>query len=412
MHLQYIEEMLDLPEVQVIEVDSSDREIIFVKVEPKDRIQPCSICGSLRVTRQGRNKTRQVRHLSAFGKLVFLCVPAIRLYCKNCSCYFVWQYSFVGPKKRYSQAFEEHCSQQAARSNVKHVAESNQLPQSTLQSTYTKWLTTTSNHLQQAVWQLTQQRDGLVLGIDDFAIRKGHTYNTGIHDLRGETLLDVLPGRTLEDLRSYTQSHPAFATLQPKAVVMDLAPYYHAWIQEVFPKAIRIADRFHVVRYVIEALHTIRKEVQKHLAPYAKEQLKKNHRLLNVRYEQLSESRKPLLHQILNYSPLLKSVYDWKEALTEWYDLSLNISLAKRSFEKWCEQGSLLQHPAVDRCLKTVLNWQEEIINYHHCRFTNAVPEGRNNKIKAFQRRHFFTRNRDNYLGGIFIECNRSVFTF
>lgn len=36
--------------------------------------------------------------------------------------------------------------------------------------------------------------------MDDFAIRKGHTYNTGIHDLKNNTLLDIALGRTFEEL--------------------------------------------------------------------------------------------------------------------------------------------------------------------------------------------------------------------
>nr|WP_234405652.1 transposase [Paenibacillus sp. IHBB 10380] len=34
---------------------------------------------------------------------------------------------------------------------------------------------------------------------------------------------------------------------------MDLAKSYHTWIKECFPQAIRIADRFHVHGYIIEA---------------------------------------------------------------------------------------------------------------------------------------------------------------
>ncbi|OKP82807.1 hypothetical protein A3842_09685 [Paenibacillus sp. P3E] len=86
----------------------------------------------------------------------------------------------------------------------------------------------------------------MVLGVDDFAIKKGHTYNTGIHNLRGETLLDVLAGRKLEDLRAYARSHPDFLALKPKAVVMDLAQMYHTRISEGFPDATRIVDRFHI----------------------------------------------------------------------------------------------------------------------------------------------------------------------
>ncbi|MFB6367874.1 hypothetical protein ACFCP7_28370 [Paenibacillus elgii] len=46
-------------------------------------------------------------------------------------------------------------------------------------------------------------------------------------------------------------------------------------------------------------------------------------------------------------------------------------------------------------------------MNYHPCRWTNATVEGRHNRIKAFQRRHDFTRNRSRYKAGILIECNR-----
>jgi len=42
-------------------------------------------------------------------------------------------------------------------------------------------------------------------------------------------------------------------------------------------------------------------------------------------------------------------------------------------------------------------NWQGEICKYHQLRFTNAVVEGKNNLIKALQRRHFFMRNLQHY---------------
>lgn len=46
------------------------------------------------------------------------------------------------------------------------------------------------------------------------------------------------------------------------------------WIEECFPEAIRIADRFHVHRYVVEAVQAVRKTVQSTLSPGAKANLK------------------------------------------------------------------------------------------------------------------------------------------
>lgn len=102
-------------------------------------------------------------------------------------------------------------------------------------------------------------------------------------------MLDLLPGRTLEDLRAYARQYPDFLELEPKAVVMDLAQAYHKWIGEYFPAAIRIADRFHVHGYVIESVQEVRKCVEKALAPRAKALLKSHHRLLNPPKDSLSE---------------------------------------------------------------------------------------------------------------------------
>lgn len=59
------------------------------------------------------------------------------------------------------------------------------------------------------------------------------------------------------------------------------------------------------------------------------------------------------------------------------------------------------QYEAVQNALKTMRNWEEEIVNYHHCLWTNATVERRHNRIKTYQRRHYFTRNRRCYKAGI-----------
>nr|WP_256716580.1 transposase [Paenibacillus odorifer] len=80
-------------------------------------------------------------------------------------------------------------------------------------------------------------------------------------------MLDLLSGRKLDALRAYAKQHPEFLNLNPKAVVMDLSQAYHTWISECFPRAIRIADRFHVHGYVIESVQAVQKSLQFTLSP-------------------------------------------------------------------------------------------------------------------------------------------------
>jgi transposase len=345
MQNQYIKEMLGLPELQIHQIVPMSADEAHIEVRPTVHKQGCPTCQTDEfVIRKGNNAPRIVRHLPAFGKKVYLVVPTIRMYCSSCEAGFVWMYEFVGPKRRYSHLFRERAAEQALGSTAVHSALMQQAPASTVGRMHNEAIPVESERLSKQAWKQAHESSGLVLGVDDFAIRKGHTYNTGIHDLKGETMLDLLSGRKLEDLRAYAQQHPNFLQLKPKAVVMDLAQAYHTWIRECFPKAIRIADRFHVHGYIIEALQEVRKSVQSTLSPRARALLKANHRLLNPQAQSLSAESKKKLNELLGYSPLLHRVWEWKEAFTTWYDCSANVEVASQGFDRWCQQGEQIDH--------------------------------------------------------------------
>ncbi|WP_269411525.1 transposase [Lentibacillus daqui] len=136
-----------------------------------------------------------------------------------------------------------------------------------------------------------------------------------------------------------------------------------------------------------------------------RKQLKRHHRQLEIRYDDLSAEYQAIVQTIVNYDDRLKAVYNWKEAFIDWYTSSTNAKQAELTLKQWYQQGHRITH-TVESCIKTIQNWETEIINYHRLRFTNAVVEGRHNKIKALQRRHFFTRNRNVYENRILVECN------
>ncbi|WCN36745.1 transposase [Aneurinibacillus uraniidurans] len=224
-------------------------------VEPTAHTQSCPCCHStLYVIHRGVAYTRKVRNLPAFGRMVSLMLPAIRMTCTSCDVSFVWSYACVAPGKRYTKTFEDSLPSYVMGAKVTHAAKQTQTPVTTTDRVFKKWMEKESPRLQAECMQEAIQCEGLVLGIDDFAMRKGHTYNTGLHDLRGNTLLDVIPGRTVSELREYYKKYPRLFVLEPVAVVMDLARYYHTFITEVYPHVIRIADCFHVNRYVMKVL--------------------------------------------------------------------------------------------------------------------------------------------------------------
>lgn len=63
----------------------------------------------------------------------------------------------------------------------------------------------------------------LILVIDDFAIRKSHTYHTGFHDLRTGSLLTLVIGRTYQTLIGNEKLMNQLCGVNPYPVVMNLA---------------------------------------------------------------------------------------------------------------------------------------------------------------------------------------------
>ncbi|MBI6024457.1 ISL3 family transposase (plasmid) [Clostridium perfringens] len=411
MHIKDINKLLNLQDINIVKISDVYENSVEIILEPLNYIQNCPCCNNRNVIRKGSSGYRKVRHLPLCGNKTFLLLPKIRLYCKDCLINFTFKYSFINGKSRYTNQYNDNLANAVTGSTVAHASEFTGTPYSTVERIFKNYLNNVKPKICAEALKLSKNTERLIIGIDDFAIRKGHSYNTGIHDLRNETLLHLVKGRKLNELREDKEKNPAVYDIQPVAVVMDLAQYYHKFAEETFPKAVRIADRFHVNRYALDALQDVRRRVSSGLSSQNRSFLKCNKNLLSKRNDQLNENEIIILKKVLSLSLELKKVYWWKENLIEWYDCCTNFNQATIVFDKWLYSGRLLNIPEVNIALKTFENWKQEIINYHLYRFTNAPVEGRNNKIKAIQRRHYFTRNRDYYEARIFLECNKRALT-
>jgi len=88
-----------------------------------------------------------------------------------------------------------------------------------------------------------------VLGLDDFALRKGRIYGTILVDLENHRPIDLLPDRTAETLAAWLHTHPGI-----EIISRDRSTEYTRGATLGDPQARQIADRFHIVANLREAL--------------------------------------------------------------------------------------------------------------------------------------------------------------
>lgn len=92
------------------------------------------------------------------------------------------------------------------------------------------------------------------VGIDDFAIRRGHTYGTCMIDHETHAVIDMIPTRDQEEVSAWLMTWKNL-----KLVTRDGSYIYRAAIQSAHPSCIQVADRFHLLKNVLDgAERTIR----------------------------------------------------------------------------------------------------------------------------------------------------------
>lgn len=106
------------------------------------------------------------------------------------------------------------------------------------------------NHLRRL--SLPAFKTSSVLGVDDFALRKGHHYGTILVDLETHQPIALLADRKAETLIEWLKAHPRIAVLS-----RDRSRTYKKAMTEGAPEAIQVADRFHLVKNLSEVLERV-----------------------------------------------------------------------------------------------------------------------------------------------------------
>ena len=191
-------------------------------------------------------------------------------------------------------------------------------------------------------------------------------------------------------------------------VSIDLCAFFRKLIEDCFPNAEIIADKFHTVRLANDALDTIRKQEQEKLDAPEKKWFKNSRRVLLGRKKKLKEKDKAKLAKMLGFSVKLSHAYELKEDYFHLFD-SKNRQDFKARLKAFADKVEKYDIDEFKRVLRTTLQWKEEIWLGIKTGYNNGFTEGCNNTIKVLKRICYGFRNIVNFRRRIIFLLNNKA---
>ena len=230
-----------------------------------------------------------------------------------------------------------------------------------------------------------------VLSIDEFKGNSGgQKYNSIIVDAEKHKVIDILPNRFENDLIRYFSQFQSKTDV--KYFVCDMNPHFREVAKACFPKAVIVADRFHVIRQVYWAMERVRKNEQNKLSSRFRKYFKRSRRLLMRPMEKLSGEEADKLALMFEIAPRLADAYRLKNEFLEVIH-SDSSKTGKPKLVDWLTAVEVMDSPEFDDCTKAYRNWFQEILNSMDVPWSNGFIEGCNNKIKVLKRNAYGYRD-------------------
>ncbi|HRW11418.1 MAG TPA: transposase [Caldilineaceae bacterium] len=88
-----------------------------------------------------------------------------------------------------------------------------------------------------------------IIGLDDWAFRKGRNYGTIIVDHESGMPIDLLPDRDSETVQEWLEKHPTI-----EVVTRDRSGEYRDAIKKALPEAVQVADRWHLLKNLVKVI--------------------------------------------------------------------------------------------------------------------------------------------------------------
>ena len=229
------------------------------------------------------------------------------------------------------------------------------------------------------------------IAVDEFAIRKGHSYMTVVMDLEEGAILYAAEGRDAQALVPFLQRlKRSRAKLQ--AVAIDMGQAYLNAVREVFPDLAIVHDAYHVVALANKAVDDTRRDLYRDLEASERKVIKGSRFLLLRGGERLDEEPRQRLGALMAVNEPLYTAYLLKEQLRMFWAMG-DEETATAVMTNWLEEARASGLKHFLRLAQTIEDHLSGLLAYFHHPISTGPLEGLNNKIKVLKRQAYGFRD-------------------
>ena len=340
----------------------------------------CGYCKQSYLFCYDHYEVRRVRDLSLWGYKCFLKFSQARVSCSTCDRVVGEHLDWVEGYQRQTIRYEKYLASLCDFMPVMDVVELEGMNKNLLYRIDKKWLTWRN--------ELHKRNDPVKhLGIDEIAIKKNHKYATVFYDLERSRVIGLVKGRKQRNVSSFFRKFGKDNCRNIEAVCTDLWAAFHNSVKIYLKNAVLVFDKFHVFKYLSDALEAVRRTEQTKLEEEDKKLLK-GCRWLILKRTLTRYKDKRRLKEVMNLNESIMKAVLLKEEFYRFYDAK-NDKEAEGILKDWTEtcKESALQ-PFI-KLAKRLNRWKEGIIAFFKIRISNGISEGINNKIKVIKRRSY-----------------------
>ena len=357
---------------------------IILHVQTKERIKTCPRCGKRHFVKNGY-RFRDFVGLPIGGKKVIIRMKVQRYKCKDCDFDQQERIPFATGSRSYTHRFAKYVVDLLRGMTLQDVSNHLGVSWDTVKEIHSTYL---ERHYSPPSLEGVEN-----IGIDEFAVRKGHVYKTIVVDLDSGRILYVGDGKGTDALTGFWKKVKRKG-IRIRYVATDLSTAFIASVMENCPEATLVFDHLHVVKLMNEKLDDIRRKAYNMEKDVNKRKVLKGTRylLLGNGADIFDKQYRTRLDNALAMNEPLSKAYYLKEQLREIWMQPMK-SMAEGVLDDWVRQAEQSRIPQLMRMAVTMKAYRRGILAWYDCHLSTGKVEGINNKIKVMKRNAYGFRD-------------------